>query len=109
VQHCTAEIWSLFLLPSIITEVVNLVSSLAPDTAVKVFERTSSPQGDLYVPLSQVQPVSHPPSATRNYIIVGRSFQQWHYSMEQEESSDEENPAGLSRFTRKYGTCVEPV
>ncbi|XP_060723793.1 KICSTOR complex protein SZT2 isoform X5 [Tachysurus vachellii] len=103
VQHCTAEIWSLFLLPSIITEVVNLVSSLAPDTAVKVFERTSSPQGDLYVPLSQVQPVSHPPSATRNYIIVGRSFQQWHYSMEQEESSDEENPAGLSRFTPHKG------
>ncbi|XP_047669778.1 KICSTOR complex protein SZT2 isoform X10 [Tachysurus fulvidraco] len=103
VQHCTAEIWSLFLLPSIITEVVNLVSSLAPDTAVKVFERTSSSQGDLYVPLSQVQPVSHPPSATRNYIIVGRSFQQWHYSMEQEESSDEENPAGLSRFTPHKG------
>ncbi|XP_047669776.1 KICSTOR complex protein SZT2 isoform X8 [Tachysurus fulvidraco] len=91
VQHCTAEIWSLFLLPSIITEVVNLVSSLAPDTAVKVFERTSSSQGDLYVPLSQVQPVSHPPSATRNYIIVGRSFQQWHYSMEQAHK-------GLQRF-----------
>ncbi|KAG7326342.1 hypothetical protein KOW79_009743 [Hemibagrus wyckioides] len=103
IQHCTAEISSLFLLPSIIMEVANLVSSLAPDTAVKVFERTSSPQGDLYIPLSQVQPVSHPPSTTRNFIIAGRSFQQWHYSMEQEESSDEENPAVLSRFTPHKG------
>ncbi|XP_060775676.1 KICSTOR complex protein SZT2 isoform X2 [Neoarius graeffei] len=103
IQHCTTEISSLFLLPSIITEVVNLVSSLAPDTAVKVFERTSSPQGDLFVPLSHVQPVSHPPSSTRNFIIIGRNFQQWHYSMEQEESSDEENPAVLIRFTPHKG------
>ncbi|XP_034169219.2 KICSTOR complex protein SZT2 isoform X4 [Pangasianodon hypophthalmus] len=103
IQHCTTEMSSLFLLPSIITEVVNLVSSLAPDTAVKVFERTSTPQGDLFVPLSHVHPVSHPPSTTRNFIIIGRNFQQWHYSMEQEESSDEENPAVLSRFTPHKG------
>ncbi|XP_046713542.1 KICSTOR complex protein SZT2 isoform X6 [Silurus meridionalis] len=102
IQHCTTEIASLFLLPSVIMEVVNLVSSLAPDTAVKVFERTSCPQGDLFVPLSHVQPVSHPPSTTRNFIIIGRNFHQWHYSMEQE-SSDEENPAVLSKFTPHKG------
>ncbi|KAM9483305.1 KICSTOR complex protein SZT2 isoform 15-T15 [Clarias gariepinus] len=103
IQHCTTEISFLFLLPSIITEVMNLVSSLAPDTAVKVFERTRSPQGNLFVPLLHIQPVSHPPSTTRNFIIIGRNFQQWHYSMEQEESSDEENPAVLSRFTPHKG------
>uniref|UniRef100_A0A673XBR0 SZT2 subunit of KICSTOR complex n=1 Tax=Salmo trutta TaxID=8032 RepID=A0A673XBR0_SALTR len=40
IQQCTAEIASQFLLPPILTEIVNLVSSLASDTAVKVFERT---------------------------------------------------------------------
>ncbi|KAM9483301.1 KICSTOR complex protein SZT2 isoform 11-T11 [Clarias gariepinus] len=91
IQHCTTEISFLFLLPSIITEVMNLVSSLAPDTAVKVFERTRSPQGNLFVPLLHIQPVSHPPSTTRNFIIIGRNFQQWHYSMEQAHK-------GLQRF-----------
>ncbi|XP_062853204.1 KICSTOR complex protein SZT2 [Trichomycterus rosablanca] len=103
VQHCTAEISSLFLLPSIVTEVVNLVASLAPDTSVKVFERTSSAQGDIFIPLSHVQPVSHPPSTSRSFIIVGRNFQQWHYSMEPDERSDEENAAVLNRFTPHKG------
>ncbi|KAF7642154.1 hypothetical protein LDENG_00263510 [Lucifuga dentata] len=40
IQQCTAEIASHFLLPSILAEIVNLVSSLASDTTVKVFEKT---------------------------------------------------------------------
>ncbi|XP_008944088.1 PREDICTED: protein SZT2-like, partial [Merops nubicus] len=39
VQQCSAEIVSRFLLPSILVEVVNLVTALASDTTVKVFER----------------------------------------------------------------------
>lgn len=39
IQQCTAEIASHFLLPSILAEIVNLVSSLASDTSVKTFEK----------------------------------------------------------------------
>lgn len=38
IQQCKAEITSQFLLPSILTEIVNLVTSLASDTTVKAFE-----------------------------------------------------------------------
>lgn len=40
IQHSVAEVSHRFLLPSVLTEIVNLVSSLASDTTVKVFERT---------------------------------------------------------------------
>lgn len=39
IQQCTADIASHFLLPSILAEVVSLVSSLASDTTVKAFEK----------------------------------------------------------------------
>lgn len=42
IQQCTAEFASHFLLPSILAEIVNLVSSLASDTTVKAFEKTRS-------------------------------------------------------------------
>uniref|UniRef100_A0A7N8XHG3 SZT2 subunit of KICSTOR complex n=1 Tax=Mastacembelus armatus TaxID=205130 RepID=A0A7N8XHG3_9TELE len=51
IQQCTAEIASQFLLPSILAEVVNLVSSLASDTTVKAFKKTSCPtSGNTFVP-----------------------------------------------------------
>ncbi|XP_042615102.1 KICSTOR complex protein SZT2 [Cyprinus carpio] len=83
IQHCSAEVSHHFLLPSILTEIVNLVSSLASDTAVKVFERSSCPQGDIYVPLSIIQHISQPPGTTRSFILIGRNFSQWHCSTEQ--------------------------
>lgn len=39
IQQCSSEIASQFLLPSILAEIVNLVSSLASDTTVKAFEK----------------------------------------------------------------------
>lgn len=39
VQQCSVEIVSRFLLSSILVEVVNLVTALASDTTVKVFEQ----------------------------------------------------------------------
>ncbi|KAM6963146.1 KICSTOR complex protein SZT2 [Aplochiton taeniatus] len=83
IQHGTAEFTSLFLLPSILAEIVNLVSSLATDTTVKVFERSSSPQGDIYVPLHLTQRFSQPPATSRSFILIGRNFHQWHCSTEQ--------------------------
>ncbi|XP_052454907.1 KICSTOR complex protein SZT2 isoform X6 [Carassius gibelio] len=103
IQHCSAEVSHHFLLPSILTEIVNLVSSLASDTAVKVFERSSCPQGDIYVPLSIIQHISQPPGTTRSFILIGRNFSQWHCSTEQEDSSDEENSPVLNRCTPHKG------
>uniref|UniRef100_A0A671X8H5 SZT2 subunit of KICSTOR complex n=1 Tax=Sparus aurata TaxID=8175 RepID=A0A671X8H5_SPAAU len=39
IQQCTAEIASHFLLPSILSEIVHLVTFLASDTTVKAFEK----------------------------------------------------------------------
>ncbi|XP_044054476.1 KICSTOR complex protein SZT2 isoform X4 [Siniperca chuatsi] len=84
IQQCTAEIASHFLLPSILAEIVNLVSSLASDTTVKAFEKTSCPtSGDVFVPFPLVQNVSQPPGTTRSFILIGRNFHQWHCSTEQ--------------------------
>uniref|UniRef100_W5MA35 SZT2 subunit of KICSTOR complex n=1 Tax=Lepisosteus oculatus TaxID=7918 RepID=W5MA35_LEPOC len=91
IQHCSAEITSHFLLPSILTEIVNLVSSLACDTTVKVFERVSCPQGVSFVPLSLGHQPSTPPATARHVILIGRNFQQWHWSAEQA-------PRGFQRF-----------
>ncbi|XP_073726759.1 KICSTOR complex protein SZT2 [Misgurnus anguillicaudatus] len=103
IQYCVAEVSHHFLLPSILTEIVNLVSSLASDTTVKVFERTSCPQGDIYVPLSIIQHISQPPATTRSFILIGRNFSQWHCSTEQEDSSDDENSPVLNRCTPHKG------
>ncbi|XP_071005830.1 KICSTOR complex protein SZT2-like [Oncorhynchus clarkii lewisi] len=103
IQQCTAEIASQFLLPPILTEIVNLVSSLASDTAVKVFERTSCPQGDMFAPLPLIHHLSQPPTTSRTFILIGRNFHQWHCSTEQEDSSDDENIPEISRFTPHKG------
>ncbi|KAM4739339.1 KICSTOR complex protein SZT2 isoform 2-T2 [Anableps anableps] len=104
IQQCTTEIASNFLLPSILTEIVNLVMSLASDTTVKSFERTSCPStGDVFVPFPLVQQRSHPPDAKRSFILIGRNFYQWHCCTEQEDSSDEESSPRLNRFTPHKG------
>ncbi|XP_041648166.1 KICSTOR complex protein SZT2 isoform X2 [Cheilinus undulatus] len=104
IQQCTAEIASNFLLPSVLAEIVNLVSSLASDTTVKAFEKKSCPQsGDMFVPFPLVLNLSQPPGATRSFILIGRNFHQWHCSTEQEDSSDEENTPVLNRFTPHKG------
>ncbi|XP_027882529.1 KICSTOR complex protein SZT2 isoform X2 [Xiphophorus couchianus] len=103
IQHCTTEIASNFLLPSILTEIDNLVSSLASDTTVKSFERMSCPRGDVFFPFPLVQHRSHPPDAKRSFILIGRNFYQWHCCTEQEDSSDEESSTGLNRFTPHKG------
>ncbi|CAL8256033.1 unnamed protein product [Merluccius merluccius] len=103
-QQCTAEIASHFLLPSVLMEIVNLVSSLANDTTVKVFEKQSCPQNtDVFVPLPLVQHSRPTSSNPRNCILIGRNFHQWHCSTDQEHSSDEERSPVLNRFTPHKG------
>ncbi|XP_069574569.1 KICSTOR complex protein SZT2 [Brachyistius frenatus] len=104
IQQCTVDIASHFLLPSILSEIVSLVSSLAADTTVKVFEKTSCPSsGDIFVPVPLAHNHSPPPDATRSFILIGRNFHQWHCSTEQEDSSDEEITPVLNRFTPHKG------
>ncbi|TRZ02061.1 hypothetical protein DNTS_016329 [Danionella cerebrum] len=55
------------------------------------FSVSSSPQGDIYVPLSIIQHISQPPSSSRSFILIGRNFSQWHCSTEQAHK-------GLQRF-----------
>ncbi|XP_066481411.1 KICSTOR complex protein SZT2 isoform X2 [Tiliqua scincoides] len=83
VQQCAMESVSRFLLPPIMLEVVNIVTTLANDTAVKVFERVSCPQGVTFVPYSLSPGTSARPAVIRQFILLGRSFHQWRYSTEQ--------------------------
>ncbi|KAM9384552.1 KICSTOR complex protein SZT2 isoform 2-T2 [Pholidichthys leucotaenia] len=92
IQQCSAEIAAHFLQPSILVEIVGLVGSLASDTAVKTFAKTSGPQnGEIFIPFPLSHNFSQPPHASRSFILIGRNFRQWHCSME---------PAnkGLQRF-----------
>uniref|UniRef100_UPI00398E855C KICSTOR complex protein SZT2 n=1 Tax=Pristiophorus japonicus TaxID=55135 RepID=UPI00398E855C len=83
VQQCSVDIGSRFLLSSILTEIVNLISSLATDTTVKIFEKISSPHGSTFLPYSLSQHSSIRPGSARQFILIGRNFHQWRYSTEQ--------------------------
>ncbi|CAG01161.1 unnamed protein product, partial [Tetraodon nigroviridis] len=104
IQRCSADIAAQFLLPCILVEIVNLVSSLASDTTVKAFERRRRPEAaEVFEPLPLGQSSSQPPDTSRSFILIGRNFHQWHCSTEQEERSDEENSPVLNRFTPHKG------
>ncbi|XP_072918888.1 KICSTOR complex protein SZT2 isoform X4 [Hemitrygon akajei] len=90
VQQCSVNIGSRFLLSSILTEIMNLVSSLATDTTVKIFEKISSPHGSTFLPYSLSQHSSTRPGAARQFILIGRNFHQWRYSTEQVDCDDDE-------------------
>uniref|UniRef100_A0A3B4AZE0 Uncharacterized protein n=1 Tax=Periophthalmus magnuspinnatus TaxID=409849 RepID=A0A3B4AZE0_9GOBI len=84
IQQCAAELASHFLLPSFLTEIISLVSSLASDTVVKAFQKTScSLSGELFLPLSVGQSLVPSLNASRSFILIGRNFHQWHNSTQQ--------------------------
>ncbi|XP_069498529.1 KICSTOR complex protein SZT2 isoform X3 [Ambystoma mexicanum] len=83
IQQCSMEIVSRFLLAPILMEMEGLVTSLACDTSVKVFERIGCLQGSTFVPYSVKQHRSSRPAVVREFILLGRNFHQWRYSTEQ--------------------------
>uniref|UniRef100_A0A452J1J0 Uncharacterized protein n=1 Tax=Gopherus agassizii TaxID=38772 RepID=A0A452J1J0_9SAUR len=83
VQQCSVEIVSRFLLSSILEEVVSLVTALASDTTVKVFQQHCCPQGATFLPYNPHQSSSPRPAAIRHFILLGRNFHQWRYKTEQ--------------------------
>ncbi|XP_067893001.1 KICSTOR complex protein SZT2-like [Heterodontus francisci] len=91
VQQCSVDIGSRFLLSSILTEIVNLISSLATDTTVKIFEKISSPHGSTFLPYSLSQHSSTRPGSARQFILIGRNFHQWRYSTEQVDCDGDES------------------
>ncbi|XP_042318948.1 KICSTOR complex protein SZT2 isoform X3 [Sceloporus undulatus] len=82
VQQCATESVSRFLLPSIMLEIVNLVTTMANDTTVKVFEKVSGPQGVSFEPYALTPGSSARPAVIRHFILLGRSFHQWRCSTE---------------------------
>ncbi|XP_067997638.1 KICSTOR complex protein SZT2 isoform X2 [Melanerpes formicivorus] len=100
VQQCSAEIVSRFLLSSILVEVVSLVTALASDTTVKVFERVGYHQDTAFLPYKPGQSGSPRPGAVRHFILLGRNFQQWRCSTEQVHK-------GLQRFEAMEFTSAE--
>ncbi|XP_051652887.1 KICSTOR complex protein SZT2 isoform X5 [Manacus candei] len=91
VQQCSLEMVSRFLLPSILVEVVNLVTALASDTTVKVFEQICYHRGTAFLPYKPGQSATPRPGTIRHFILLGRNFQQWRCSTEQAHK-------GLQRF-----------
>uniref|UniRef100_A0A8C3T6R5 SZT2 subunit of KICSTOR complex n=1 Tax=Chelydra serpentina TaxID=8475 RepID=A0A8C3T6R5_CHESE len=83
VQQCSVEIVSRFLLSSILEEVVSLVTALANDTTVKVFQQHCCPRSSTFLPYNPSQSSSPRPAAIRHFILLGRNFHQWRYSTEQ--------------------------
>ncbi|XP_045714431.1 KICSTOR complex protein SZT2 isoform X1 [Phyllostomus hastatus] len=69
---------SRFLLPSILSEFTTLVTSMAGDTSVRVFEQHLSSEPDVFSPcsLGQLSPTPRP-AAERHLLLLGRNFLQW--------------------------------
>ncbi|XP_061894627.1 KICSTOR complex protein SZT2-like isoform X3 [Entelurus aequoreus] len=109
IQQCTAQIASHFLLPSILAELVGLVGSLASDTSVKIFAKTSCPAtGDIFVPSTLLQNLWQRPEASRSFILVGRNFHQWHCSTEQDDSSEEESAFTPHKGFQRFEASEQP-
>lgn len=69
---------SRFLLPSILSEFTNLVTSMAGDTSVRIFEQHLASEPDIFSPcsLGQLGPTPRP-AAERHLLLLGRNFLQW--------------------------------
>ncbi|XP_066454017.1 KICSTOR complex protein SZT2 isoform X8 [Eleutherodactylus coqui] len=83
IQLCSAQTVSRFLLPSVLTELFNIITSLASDTSVRVFEKSNGLEGPAFVPFSINQQSPSQPAAVRELILLGRNFRQWRYNTEQ--------------------------
>ncbi|XP_054994514.1 KICSTOR complex protein SZT2 [Sorex araneus] len=78
VSKSAAHTVSRFLLPSILAEFTALVTSMAGDTSVRVFEEHVGPEPAVFSPcsLGQLGPNPHP-AAQRHLLLLGRNFLQW--------------------------------
>ncbi|XP_040216818.1 KICSTOR complex protein SZT2 isoform X2 [Rana temporaria] len=103
VQLCSVHTITRFLLPSILTELFNIITSLASDTSVRVFEKNTGPEGPAFVPYSTSQHSPTRPAAAREMTLLGRNFRQWRYNTEQAQK-------GFQRFeAMELGSAERPL
>lgn len=109
IQLCSAQTVSRFLLSSVLTELFSIITSLASDTSVRVFEKSNGSEGPAFVPFSINQHSPVRPAAARELILLGRNFRQWRYNTEQAQKGfqrfeamelDSERPLDLSMAPR---------
>ncbi|XP_051855916.1 KICSTOR complex protein SZT2 isoform X2 [Antechinus flavipes] len=92
VSGSSTHMVSRFLLPSVLTETISLVASLAGDTSVRMFEQQPGPEPVIFTPCSVAQ--LHPPprpGAERHLLLLGRNFSQWRRPTQQA-------PKAMQRF-----------
>ncbi|XP_040830269.1 KICSTOR complex protein SZT2 [Ochotona curzoniae] len=78
VSRSSTHMVSRFLLPSILSEFTSLVTSMAGDTSVRVFERQLGSEPELFTPHLPGQLSQAPrPAAERHLLLLGRNFAQW--------------------------------
>ncbi|XP_053549576.1 KICSTOR complex protein SZT2 isoform X2 [Bombina bombina] len=83
IQVCSAQTVSRFLLPSVLVELFTLITSLASDTNVKVFEKINGCERTVFLPYSPSLHSAPHPTAARELILLGRNFHQWRFNTEQ--------------------------
>ncbi|XP_017201875.2 KICSTOR complex protein SZT2 isoform X6 [Oryctolagus cuniculus] len=78
VSRSSTHMVSRFLLPSILSEFTTLVTSMAGDTSVRVFEQQLGSEPEVFSPRSPGQLGPAPrPAAERHLLLLGRNFAQW--------------------------------
>ncbi|XP_049734989.1 KICSTOR complex protein SZT2 isoform X5 [Elephas maximus indicus] len=79
VSRSSTHMVSRFLLPSILSEFTTLVTSMAGDTCVRVFEQHfRGSESEIFSPCSPGQLGPAPrPAAERHVLLLGRNFLQW--------------------------------
>lgn len=78
VSRISTHMVSRFLLPSILSEFTALVTSMAGDTSVRVFEQHLGSEPENFSPCSLGQLGPSPrPAVERHLLLLGRNFLQW--------------------------------
>ncbi|XP_073936484.1 KICSTOR complex protein SZT2 isoform X6 [Castor canadensis] len=78
VSRSSTHMVSRFLLPSVLSEFTTLVTSMAGDTSVRIFEQHLSSEPEIFSPCSPGQLGLAPrPAAERHLLLLGRNFVQW--------------------------------
>ncbi|XP_037683404.1 KICSTOR complex protein SZT2 isoform X2 [Choloepus didactylus] len=78
VSRSSTHMVSRFLLPSILSEFTTLITSMAGDTSVRVFEQHLASEPEIFIPCSLGQLGPAPcPAVQRHLLLLGRNFLQW--------------------------------
>uniref|UniRef100_A0A8C7BGF6 SZT2 subunit of KICSTOR complex n=1 Tax=Neovison vison TaxID=452646 RepID=A0A8C7BGF6_NEOVI len=78
VSRSSTHMVSRFLLPSVLSEFTTLVTSMAGDTSVRIFEQHLGSEPEIFSPCSHGQLCPTPrPATERHLLLLGRNFLQW--------------------------------